>query len=242
MMRRADCSAFFLERMNGMPTILVVEDDAKIARLLELELMHAGYQVEVAHDGRAGLDRALAGGIDLMLLDVMLPQMSGLEVVRRVKEEQPLLPVLMVTARGDRYDKVSGLDLGADDYITKPFEMEELLARIRAFLRMRQHVQVDTSERVLSYEGLTVDVNRHEVVCEGQKVDLTRREFDLLVYLLEHPERVLTRDQLVEHVWGFDYYGDTNVVDVYVRYVRKKLGGSWIQTVRGVGYMLKRGE
>ncbi|WP_058764818.1 MULTISPECIES: response regulator transcription factor [Exiguobacterium] len=225
-----------------MPTILVVEDDAKIARLLELELMHAGYQVEVAHDGRAGLDRALAGGIDLMLLDVMLPQMSGLEVVRRVKEEQPLLPVLMVTARGDRYDKVSGLDLGADDYITKPFEMEELLARIRAFLRMRQHVQVDTSERVLSYEGLTVDVNRHEVVCEGQKVDLTRREFDLLVYLLEHPERVLTRDQLVEHVWGFDYYGDTNVVDVYVRYVRKKLGGSWIQTVRGVGYMLKRGE
>jgi len=228
--------------MNAMPTILVVEDDAKIARLLELELMHAGYQVEVAHDGRAGLDRALAGGIDLMLLDVMLPQMSGLEVVRRVKEEQPLLPVLMVTARGDRYDKVSGLDLGADDYITKPFEMEELLARIRAFLRMRQHVQVDTSERVLSYEGLTVDVNRHEVVCVGQKVDLTRREFDLLVYLLEHPERVLTRDQLVEHVWGFDYYGDTNVVDVYVRYVRKKLGGSWIQTVRGVGYMLKRGE
>ncbi|WP_215114358.1 response regulator transcription factor [Exiguobacterium sp. s70] len=225
-----------------MPTILVVEDDAKIARLLELELMHAGYQVEVAHDGRAGLDRALAGGIDLMLLDVMLPQMSGLEVVRRVKEEQPLLPVLMVTARGDRYDKVSGLDLGADDYITKPFEMEELLARIRAFLRMRQHVQVDTSERVLTYEGLTVDVNRHEVMCEGQKVDLTRREFDLLVYLLEHPERVLTRDQLVEHVWGFDYYGDTNVVDVYVRYVRKKLGGSWIQTVRGVGYMLKRGE
>ncbi|MCT4778026.1 MULTISPECIES: response regulator transcription factor [Exiguobacterium] len=225
-----------------MPTILVVEDDAKIARLLELELMHAGYEVEVAHDGRAGLDRALAGGIDLMLLDVMLPQMSGLEVVRRVKEEQPLLPVLMVTARGDRYDKVSGLDLGADDYITKPFEMEELLARIRAFLRMRQHVQVDTSERVLTYEGLTVDVNRHEVMCEGQKVDLTRREFDLLVYLLEHPERVLTRDQLVEHVWGFDYYGDTNVVDVYVRYVRKKLGGSWIQTVRGVGYMLKRGE
>jgi len=225
-----------------MPTILVVEDDAKIARLLELELMHAGYEVEVAHDGRAGLDRALAGGIDLMLLDVMLPQMSGLEVVRRVKEEQPLLPVLMVTARGDRYDKVSGLDLGADDYITKPFEMEELLARIRAFLRMRQHVQIDTSERVLSYEGLTVDVNRHEVICEGQKVDLTRREFDLLVYLLEHPERVLTRDQLVEHVWGFDYYGDTNVVDVYVRYVRKKLGGSWIQTVRGVGYMLKRGE
>lgn len=228
--------------MNEMPTILVVEDDAKIARLLELELMHAGYQVEVAHDGRAGLDRALTGGIDLMLLDVMLPQMSGLEVVRRVKEEQPLLPVLMVTARGDRYDKVSGLDLGADDYITKPFEMEELLARIRAFLRMRQHVQVDTSERVLSYEGLTVDVNRHEVICEGQKVDLTRREFDLLVYLLEHSERVLTRDQLVEHVWGFDYYGDTNVVDVYVRYVRKKLGGSWIQTVRGVGYMLKRGE
>lgn len=225
-----------------MPTILVVEDDAKIARLLELELMHAGYEVEVAHDGRAGLDRALTGGIDLMLLDVMLPQMSGLEVVRRVKEEQPLLPVLMVTARGDRYDKVSGLDLGADDYITKPFEMEELLARIRAFLRMRQHVQIDTSERVLSYEGLTVDVNRHEVICEGQKVDLTRREFDLLVYLLEHPERVLTRDQLVEHVWGFDYYGDTNVVDVYVRYVRKKLGGSWIQTVRGVGYMLKRGE
>ncbi|WP_215113176.1 response regulator transcription factor [Exiguobacterium sp. s63] len=225
-----------------MQTILVVEDDSKIARLLELELKHAGYAVVVAMDGRVGLERALVDDVDLVLLDVMLPQMSGLEVVRRLKEERPLLPVLMVTARGDRYDKVSGLDLGADDYITKPFEIEEVLARIRAFLRMRQLVHQDHSEQVLTYETLTVDVNRHEVYCDGNKVDLTRREFDLLVFFLEHPERVLTRDQLVEHVWGFDYYGDTNVVDVYVRYVRKKLTGSWIQTVRGVGYMLKRGE
>ncbi|WP_214774367.1 response regulator transcription factor [Exiguobacterium sp. s37] len=225
-----------------MQTILVVEDDSKIARLLELELRHAGYAVMVATDGRTGLERALADDVDLVLLDVMLPQMSGLEVVRRLKEERPLLPVLMVTARGDRYDKVSGLDLGADDYITKPFEIEEVLARIRAFLRMRQLVRQDHSEQVLTYETLTVDVNRHEVYCDGKKVELTRREFDLLVFFLENPERVLTRDQLVEHVWGFDYYGDTNVVDVYVRYVRKKLTGSWIQTVRGVGYMLKRGE
>ncbi|WP_031422249.1 MULTISPECIES: response regulator transcription factor [Exiguobacterium] len=225
-----------------MQTILVVEDDSKIARLLELELKHAGYAVMVATDGRTGLERALADDVDLVLLDVMLPQMSGLEVVRRLKEERPLLPVLMVTARGDRYDKVSGLDLGADDYITKPFEIEEVLARIRAFLRMRQLVRQDHSEQVLTYDTLTVDVNRHEVYCDGKKVDLTRREFDLLVFFLENPERVLTRDQLVEHVWGFDYYGDTNVVDVYVRYVRKKLTGSWIQTVRGVGYMLKRGE
>ncbi|MBQ6460279.1 MULTISPECIES: response regulator transcription factor [Exiguobacterium] len=225
-----------------MQTILVVEDDSKIARLLELELKHAGYAVMVATDGRTGLERALADDVDLVLLDVMLPQMSGLEVVRRLKEERPLLPVLMVTARGDRYDKVSGLDLGADDYITKPFEIEEVLARIRAFLRMRQLVRQDHSEQVLTYETLTVDVNRHEVYCDGKKVELTRREFDLLVFFLENPERVLTRDQLVEHVWGFDYYGDTNVVDVYVRYVRKKLTGSWIQTVRGVGYMLKRGE
>ncbi|WP_074035864.1 response regulator transcription factor [Exiguobacterium sp. AT1b] len=225
-----------------MQTILVVEDDSKIARLLELELKHAGYEVVVATDGRSGLERAVADEIDLVLLDIMLPQMSGLEVVRRLKEERPLLPVLMVTARGDRYDKVSGLDLGADDYITKPFEIEEVLARIRAFLRMRQLVRQDHSEHVLTYETLKVDVNRHEVYCEGNKIDLTRREFDLLVFFLEHPERVLTRDQLVEHVWGFDYFGDTNVVDVYVRYVRKKLTGSWIQTVRGVGYMLKRGE
>ncbi|WP_214700178.1 MULTISPECIES: response regulator transcription factor [unclassified Exiguobacterium] len=225
-----------------MQTILVVEDDLKIARLLELELKHAGYAVVVATDGRGGLERALADDIDLVLLDIMLPQMSGLEVVRRLKEERPLVPVLMVTARGDRYDKVSGLDLGADDYITKPFEIEEVLARIRAFLRMRQLVHQDHSELVLTYETLTIDVNRHEVYCEGNKVDLTRREFDLLVFFLEHPERVLTRDQLVEQVWGFDYFGDTNVVDVYVRYVRKKLTGSWIQTVRGVGYMLKRGE
>lgn len=225
-----------------MQTILVVEDDSKIARLLELELKHAGYEVVVATDGRSGLERAVADDIDLVLLDIMLPQMSGLEVVRRLKEDRPLLPVLMVTARGDRYDKVSGLDLGADDYITKPFEIEEVLARIRAFLRMRQLVRQDHSEHVLTYETLKVDVNRHEVYCEGNKVDLTRREFDLLVFFLEHPERVLTRDQLVEHVWGFDYFGDTNVVDVYVRYVRKKLTGSWIQTVRGVGYMLKRGE
>lgn len=225
-----------------MQTILVVEDDSKIARLLELELKHAGYEVVVATDGRSGLERAVADEIDLVLLDIMLPQMSGLEVVRRLKEERPLLPVLMVTARGDRYDKVSGLDLGADDYITKPFEIEEVLARIRAFLRMRQLVRQDHSEHVLTYETLKVDVNRHEVYCEGNKIDLTRREFDLLIFFLEHPERVLTRDQLVEHVWGFDYFGDTNVVDVYVRYVRKKLTGSWIQTVRGVGYMLKRGE
>lgn len=225
-----------------MQTILVVEDDSKIARLLELELKHAGYEVVVATDGRSGLERAVVDEIDLVLLDIMLPQMSGLEVVRRLKEERPLLPVLMVTARGDRYDKVSGLDLGADDYITKPFEIEEVLARIRAFLRMRQLVRQDHSEHVLTYETLKVDVNRHEVYCEGNKVDLTRREFDLLVFFLENPERVLTRDQLVEHVWGFDYFGDTNVVDVYVRYVRKKLTGSWIQTVRGVGYMLKRGE
>lgn len=225
-----------------MQTILVVEDDSKIARLLELELKHAGYEVVVATDGRSGLERAVADEIDLVLLDIMLPQMSGLEVVRRLKEERPLLPVLMVTARGDRYDKVSGLDLGADDYITKPFEIEEVLARIRAFLRMRQLVRQDHSEHVLTYETLKVDVNRHEVYCEGNKIDLTRREFDLLVFFLEHPERVLTRDQLVEHVWGFDYFGDTNVVDVYVRYVRKKLTGSWIQTVRGVGYMLKCGE
>lgn len=225
-----------------MQTILVVEDDSKIARLLELELKHAGYEVVVATDGRSGLERAVADEIDLVLLDIMLPQMSGLEVVRRLKEERPLLPVLMVTARGDRYDKVSGLDLGADDYITKPFEIEEVLARIRAFLRMRQLVRQDYSEHVLTYETLKVDVNRHEVYCEGNKIDLTRREFDLLVFFLENPERVLTRDQLVEHVWGFDYFGDTNVVDVYVRYVRKKLTGSWIQTVRGVGYMLKRGE
>ena len=225
-----------------MQTILVVEDDSKIARLLELELKHAGYEVVVATDGRSGLERAVADEIDLVLLDIMLPQMSGLEVVRRLKEERPLLPVLMVTARGDRYDKVSGLDLGADDYITKPFEIEEVLARIRAFLRMRQLVRQDHSEHVLTYVTLKVDVNRHEVYCEGNKIDLTRREFDLLVFFLENPERVLTRDQLVEHVWGFDYFGDTNVVDVYVRYVRKKLTGSWIQTVRGVGYMLKRGE
>lgn len=225
-----------------MQTILVVEDDSKIARLLELELKHAGYAVIVATDGRTGLERALADDVDLVLLDVMLPQMSGLEVVRRLKEERPLLPVLMVTARGDRYDKVSGLDLGADDYITKPFEIEEVLARIRAFLRMLKLVRQDHSEQVLTYETLTVDVNRHEVYCDGKKVDLTRREFDLLLFFLENPERVLTRDQLVDHVWGFDYYGDTNVVDVYVRYVRKKLTGSWIQTVRGVGYMLKRGE
>lgn len=225
-----------------MQTILVVEDDSKIARLLELELTHAGYDVEVVQDGRTGLKRAVSGEVDLVLLDIMLPQMSGLEVVRRVKEEQPLLPVLLVTARGDRYDKISGLDLGADDYITKPFEIEEVLARIRAFLRMRRLVHQDRTEHVLTYETLRVDVNRHEVHCDGKKIELTRREFDLLVYFLEHPERVLTRDQLIERVWGFDYFGETNVVDVYVRYVRKKLNGSWIQTVRGVGYMLKRGE
>ena len=219
--------------------ILLVEDEEKLARVVELELRYEGYEVEKAFDGREGLEKALSGGFDLILLDIMLPSMSGMEVLRRLRRESQV-PVIMVTARDTVVDKVSGLDSGADDYITKPFEIEELLARIRAALRKRPARQEGT---VLTAGPLTMDPERHEVTVRGTPVELTRREFDLLRYLLENKEKVISRESLLDNVWGFDFVGETNAVDVYIRFLRSKIdeafGIKLIHTVRGVGYVIR---
>ena len=219
--------------------ILIVEDEARLARFVELELEHEGYAVDKAADGRAGLDMALAGEYDLILLDVMLPGLNGLEVLRRLRAASGV-PVLLVTARDAVMDKVSGLDMGANDYITKPFSIEELLARIRAALRTGSP---ERHSSPLRWGELTLDPARHTVRWAGKPVELTFKEFLLLQTLLEDRDIVQTRDMLMEKVWGFDYAGETNVVDVYIRYLRQKIdaafGVKMITTVRGMGYVIK---
>lgn len=223
-----------------MPRILIVEDEEKLARMLELELNYEGYQTEKAFDGRSGLELALSGRFDLILLDIMLPQLSGMEVLRRLRrEEQGYTPVLLLTARDAVTDKVSGLDAGAEDYITKPFAIEELLARIRVTLR-KNPAQAAPRQNLLTAGEVALDPESRTVTRKGEPVNLTRREFDLLQYLLENPNRVLTRDQLLSQVWGYDYAGETNAVDVYISFLRNKLGSGVVETVRGVGYILRR--
>ncbi len=223
-----------------MTKILLVEDEEKLARFVELELKHEGYAVDKAFDGRAGLEMAEGGDYDLLLLDIMLPGLNGLEVLRRMRKTKQT-PVIMLTARDAVMDKVTGLDMGADDYVTKPFSIEELLARIRASLRKQSAQKQDSA--LLSCGGLTVDVSRHRVTRDGKDIELTGREFSLLQYFMENKTIVLTRDQLLEKVWGYEYLGETNVVDVYVRYLRGKIDDGFdpklLQTVRGVGYVLR---
>ena len=219
--------------------ILLVEDEEKLARMVELELRYEGYEVGKANNGRTGLDMALSGEYALVLLDIMLPQMTGMEVLRRLRRESAI-PVIMLTARDSVIDKVSGLDSGADDYITKPFAIEELLARIRAALRKQPAAP---AVQKLTAGPLVMDVDRHEVTVNGQGVDLTKKEFDLLQHLLENKGRVLSREVLLDGVWGFDFVGETNSVDVYIRLLRSKIDESFgvklIHTVRGVGYVIR---
>lgn len=218
--------------------ILLVEDEEKLARMVEMELKYEGYQVEKAFDGRTGLERARSGEFDLILLDIMLPQLSGMEVLRRLRKESNV-PVIMLTARDSVMDKVAGLDSGANDYITKPFAIEELLARIRAALRNKNTQRAEE----LTVGDLVMDVERHLVTVKGKNVELTKKEFDLLHYLLENKGRVMSREALLDSVWGFDFVGETNSVDVYIRFLRSKIdeafGIKLIHTVRGVGYVIK---
>ena len=220
--------------------ILIIEDEAKIARFVELELSHEGYVCDKAEDGRKGLEMAESGAYDLVLLDIMLPELNGLEVLRRLRKTSDV-PVIVLTARDAVMDKVSGLDMGADDYVTKPFAIEELLARIR--LALRRGGASKTKEDLLVCGPLSLSVPRHEVRWDGSEIDLTSREFSLLQTLLDNKNVVLSRDSLLEKVWGYDYMGETNVVDVYVRYLRNKIaaagGENVIQTVRGVGYVIR---
>ena len=220
--------------------ILLIEDEEKIARFTELELVHEGYEVGKAYDGRQGLEEALSGKYDLVLLDVMLPALNGLEVLRRLRKESSV-PVIMLTARDAVMDKVYGLDAGADDYITKPFAIEELLARVRVALKKHTD-QVQQTHR-LTVCGVTMDTDRHEVTCNGEAIELTNREYELVHVLMENKNIVMDREKLMNRVCGYDYIGETNIIDVYVRHIRSKIddvyGIRFIQTVRGVGYVIK---
>lgn len=225
-------------------SILVAEDEAKIARLLEIELEFEGYQVTKAMDGYQAMELYRTGSWDLIILDIMLPGFSGIEILRRIRSKDKQTPILLLTAKSSVEDKVSGLDLGANDYITKPFQIEELLARIRAALRIKS---AGTEEHAvhdcLEVSDLKLNEKTREVSRGDHHIELTPREFDLLVYLMTNKRQVLNREQILEAVWGYDFLGDTNVVDVYIRYLRKKIDmperPALIHTIRGVGYVLK---
>jgi DNA-binding response OmpR family regulator len=220
-------------------TILVVEDEEKLARFIELELGYEGYSVTVTNDGLAGLTAARDLNPDLILLDWMMPGLSGLEVCRRLRATGSRTPVILLTAKDDIGDRVEGLDAGADDYVTKPFSIEELLARVRAHLRRTQEDDPD----LLQFEDLSLNRKTREVFRGDRAIELTAKEFDLLEYLISNPRQVITRDRILEKVWGYDFMGDSNIIEVYVRYLRLKLEAEnekrLIQTVRGVGYVLR---
>ena len=226
--------------MTDTIKILLIEDEEKLARFVELELCHEGYSVTKAFTGRAGYELAVSGKFDLILLDIMLPELNGMEVLRRLRRVSST-PVIMLTARDEVMNKVAGLDQGADDYITKPFAIEELLARIRVALR--KHESGSEDSEILSAHGVSLDVKRRTVTIQGTLVDLTKREFDLLHYLLKNKDIVVTREMLLENVWEYDFDGGTNAVDVYIRFLRSKIDEIFniklIHTVRGVGYVIK---
>ncbi|PSM48833.1 DNA-binding response regulator [Chroococcidiopsis sp. CCALA 051] len=217
--------------------VLVIEDEPGIAQFIRQGLNEAGYAVDVASDGQAGLDYALAAEYDVIVLDIMLPQLDGLQVLRQMRSRIKT-PVLLLTARDTVEDRVKGLDAGADDYLFKPFAFPELLARLRALLR-RPPLQLDT---ILQVADLEMDVANREVRRAGKSIELSPREFSLLEYLMRHPRQVLTRSQITERIWNFDFYGDSNVVDVYIGYLRRKIDNGFdrplLHTVRGVGYRL----
>ena len=219
--------------------LLVVEDEKKVARFIKQGLEEEGYAVDLAGDGEEGLAMALDGVHDLFILDIGLPRRNGLQVLEELRKRKIATPVLLLTVRATIEDKVLGLDAGADDYLTKPFAFQELVARVRALLRRR----IESSPVLLQFSDLTLDPARRAVYRSGEKIELTAKEFALLEYFLRNPGRVLTRTQIIEHVWDYDFDSGTNLVDVYVNYLRKKVDSGreprLIHTVRGVGYVLK---
>ena len=219
--------------------ILVVEDEAKLAQFIKMELEFEEYEVTVANDGFGGLSTAREIKPDLILLDWMLPGISGIEICRRLRQTGDKVPIILLTAKDEVSDRVTGLDAGADDYVVKPFSIEELLARVRASLRRDK----EEDSNLLQFEDLTLNRSTREVFRGKRSIELTAKEFDLLEYLIAHPRQVLTRDQILERVWGYDFMGDSNIIEVYVRYLRLKLEEQketrLIKTVRGVGYVLR---
>ena len=219
--------------------ILLVEDEKQMSMFIEMELKHEGYIVEVAYDGREGLNKAEKNEYDLILLDIMMPGLNGIEVCRRIRQSS-MVPIIMLTAKGDISDKVLGLDVGANDYLTKPFAIEELLARIRVYQR---NYDTNTKNEEIKVKDIIMDNKTHNVKRSGKEIELTKKEYDLLETLLINKNVVLTRAQLIEKIWGYDYMGDTNVVDVFIRYLRSKIDEGFedklITTIRGVGYVVK---
>lgn len=214
--------------------ILIIEDEKNMSELIKLELTHSGYDCQQAYDGMDGLEKALQDDYDLILLDLMLPRMNGIEVCRRLREHKDT-PVIMLTARDSVMDKVNGLQIGADDYVAKPFDMEELLARIHALLRRTQMKKETT---VVQYGDIHIDLTTRKVLYKQEEIILTVTEFDLLVLLVKNAGNVLTRHQILDEVWGYDDDVSTNIIEVYIRYLRNKMKGIPIETVRGVGYRL----
>ena len=222
-----------------MKKILIIEDEKDLSQFIQLELEHEGYEVRTAFNGRDGLEKALHEPIDLILLDLMLPGLNGVEVCRRIRLVHST-PIIMITARDSVLDKISGLDSGADDYITKPFQIEELLARMRAIFR---RFEGQMNQHTLVYKDLEINMEARMVKRENEELELTKKEFDLLYLLLKNKNRVLTREFLLEKIWGFDTMIETNIVDVYISYLRAKVDRkeeeSYIQTVRGTGYVIR---
>ena len=215
--------------------VMIVEDEKSIARFLELELKHEGFDVTIFHDGRDGYEAALTQDYDVLLLDVMLPGLNGIEICRRIRTKSDV-PIILLTARDAVMDRVGGLDAGADDYIVKPFAIEELLARIRTILR-----RTKKEETTIELNQVVMDMKAHEVYVEGERIGLTKTEYDLLHYLLTHLNQVCTRENILTVVWGFETEVETNVVDVYIRHLRTKLQTALtIETVRGVGYVIRQ--
>lgn len=225
----------------GEASILVVEDDATIARFVELELAHAGYDVRKVGDGISAIEAAESDEPDLLILDLMLPELDGIEVARRLRAEDKRFPILMLTARAETHDVVSGFDAGADDYLRKPFEIPELLSRVRALLKRTEHERPGPSYKA---SGVEVDASTRRATVNGEQIDLTAKEFDLLFYLVTNAGRVISRDEILEAVWGGQHATDSNVIEVFVCHLRNKIGdrdNTVIQTIRGVGYFFARG-
>lgn len=224
-----------------MQTILIVEDEERLAEFLELELQYEGYSVETVHDGRLGLEKALYQDFDLILLDLMLPGLNGIEVCRRLRTAKDT-PIIMLTAKDSVMDRVMGLDNGADDYLPKPFAIEELLARMRVIFKRQERLMVNQTIS-LKFKDLVLDVESRLLMKEGETIELTNKEFELLSFFMKNINRVLTREMLLEQIWSYDTAVETNVIDVYVRHLRNKLQinekESYIQTIRGVGYVMR---
>ena len=228
--------------MEEAKKIFIVEDEKNIARFLQIDLEKEGFKTAIERNGRRAYERIMQEKYDLVLLDVMLPDMDGMEICRKVREVSDI-PIIMLTARDEIKDKVEGLDLGADDYMTKPFSFEELLARIRGILKRHSERVRDSEVKRYIVKDMVLYPERYEVTVKGEPIELTQKEYALLEYLVENKRNVLSRDQILQKVWGYDYIGNTNVVDVYVSYLRSKIddrfGEKYIYTTRGVGYVIR---